>query len=79
MNNECLKEYSQPTATNAAQAGAGLYEIFIEEQWVASGLINQAKKKIKKENSILFLDTVQMITKAKFYETNWLLQTLQPN
>lgn len=26
------------------QAEAGLYEIFIEEQQVASGLINQAKR-----------------------------------
>lgn len=54
MNNECLKEYSQRIVTNDTQAEAGLYEIFIEEQWVASGLINQAKKKLKKKIPFYF-------------------------
>lgn len=44
VNNKCLKESSQWRGKKNMQAEAGLYEIFIEEQQVASGLINQAKR-----------------------------------
>jgi len=65
MNNECFKEYSHQIVTNDTQAEAGLYETFIEEPGVASELINRAKKKIKKQNIVSFLESFQTIKRAK--------------